>query len=595
MASTQSPSSQRKSPQRVVLTIGDRKKIRNYYRRSANITTRGLADWAALEFGRPINEQTCRQCIQNDHAFLEDIEDGSSYAQFRRIDSLKKAMTLDQTLEQLSSRPPPSLEVIRTHAEAIWAAIPIPTKGKPKFTENWMKEFADRFEERPEDPLPKQSKRTTRNEERAVPHFNDHAPEHEPTPPTAFDITLLSPYQRSLQRRRSADVRTVRSHPASATRPGFKTPSFVARRLQTQETTEGTPAETPALHVKRAHDELYSSSSDEDRPRHRKRFKQSLPPPHEEQTPDVPCSATKSAFRTPPCFCGRKDPVYKSSATQTDNAESETGKASQQPTIQSDQLMFCSFLEMTGRSLLMAFTELWNTDRDQYETFFEKLADCPTGDEDAIPYIISVLEKHVPRRADRTTAMSLARYFGHYGKDGIDAVQDWMAKIGGSTFGTRVKAEAKPQKSQSVKQSSTSTQCGQEQSQNLSSEASLVSLNAVQIRARLAEICALSAADSIVVVLSRQIMVREAFKATIADLERIFNKRIEKFHAAGQMMHARDARLEVDARWEFILQATRQAAAALDHEVEVRKRVEERQLRDGIAAHRCAWPGRITS
>lgn len=76
--------------------------------------------------------------------------------------------------------------------------------------------------------------------------------------------------------------------------------------------------------------------------------------------------------------------------------------------------------------------------------------------------------------------MSLARYFGHYGKDGIDAVQDWMAKIGGSTFGTRVKAEPKPQKSQSVKQSSTSTQCGQEQSQNLSSEASFKPIKVIK-------------------------------------------------------------------------------------------------------------------
>lgn len=454
-----------------------------------------------------------------------------------------------------------------------------------------MKEFADRFEERPEDPLPKQS--STRKEERAVLQFDDHAPDHEPTPPTAFDTTLLSPYQRSLRRRRTADAR-IEGPPTGLTGPGLSKASFVTRRLQTQEEKEPLPDVQPAPHVKRTHDELYSASSDEDRPRHRKRFKQSLPPPpQEEQTPDVSCSASRGAFRTPPCFCGRKDPVYKSSTTQTDITQES---APQQPAIQSDQLMLCSFLEMTGRSLLMAFTELWYTDRNQYEAFFDQLTKCPAGDEDATPFILSLLQKYIPRRADRTAAMSLARFFGHYGKDGIDAVQDWMAKIGGSTFGSRVKAEPNPQKSQRIEQSGTSTQRSQERCQPSSRDsvhinASMISPDAAQIQARLAAICELSGVRSgrFKAVHSRQRALKVAFQATDADLDRIFNERIDKYRAAGQMIHAKDAERELRRRQRFLLQAIERAAENLDRF----KKTTMSQFEQKLGTHRFAWPGPI--
>ncbi|KAI5366565.1 hypothetical protein Slin14017_G042050 [Septoria linicola] len=50
-----------------------------------------------------------------------------------------------------------------------------------------------------------------------------------------------------------------------------------------------------------------------------------------------------------------------------------------------------------------------------------------------------VLQKSVPRRADRTVATVMARFFGHYDKDGIDAVNDWVTTIAASTFGANAK------------------------------------------------------------------------------------------------------------------------------------------------------------
>ncbi|KAI5366564.1 hypothetical protein Slin14017_G042040 [Septoria linicola] len=239
MKSQQSQSSS-KPVSRTLLTIGDRKKIRDYLHRSANLTT---------------------QCISDSDAYLDAIAEGSAYAQYTRADSLKKALTLDRTLRQLADRPPSSIETIRKHAESVWTTIAIPTKGKPKFTDAWMQEFALRYRQHPvtDDTNGHRDQQNIPIDKPADAMNLAEAPSSS----IAGAGVACSAYQRS--------VRSQRSKGPWATRPG--TESAVDQDTPTRRAANTAEEQDIVLagSSKRAYDELCSASSDEDNERRTKR------------------------------------------------------------------------------------------------------------------------------------------------------------------------------------------------------------------------------------------------------------------------------------------------------------------------------------